>query len=141
MDKYYLFDNKICNNGVAMGNRSVVDSLNHLFKENQSLQKSISEQHNKIADLESKLAESEAIKKKYKTIFLDRFVDAKVEDARIWKEKYDQLKQQLAEKDAEIEELKKQENKEKQSAGDVFVSMFEAFEKLSDQQINDLRSK
>lgn len=59
MDKYFLFDNKICNNGVAMENRSVVDSLNHLFKENQSLRKSISEQHNKIVDLETKLAEKE----------------------------------------------------------------------------------
>ena len=70
MDKYFLFDDKICNNGVAMGNRSVVDSLNHLFKENQYLQKSISEQHNKIANLEAKLAEErnkvcEKIRKKF----------------------------------------------------------------------------
>lgn len=56
--------------------------------------------------IETKLAEYEAIKKKYKTIFLDRFVDSKVEDARIWKEKYDQLKQQLAEKDAEVQSWK-----------------------------------
>lgn len=85
MDKYYLFDDKICNNGVAMGNRSVVDSLNHLFKENQYLHKSISEQHNKIVDLETKLAEkTEQLK-----IALKDFNDIQEEN--------DKLAQQLAE--------------------------------------------
>ena len=64
-----------------------------------------------VVDLEAKLAEYEEIKKKYKTIFLDRFVDAKVEDAKIWKEKYDQLKQQLAEKEKELAYMTKQAKK------------------------------
>ena len=163
MDKYYLFDNKICNNGVAMGNRSVVESLNHLFKENQSLQKSISEQHNKIADLEAKLAknkkwiasnegflENQKLKQQLaesKRKYEDRKQFCIIETRSLTEiinnllEENQELKTELTEKEKEIKELKKQDNKEKQSAGDIFVSMFEAFEKLSDQQINELKGE
>lgn len=84
-----------------------------------------------VADLETKLAEHEAIKNKYKTIFLDRFVDAKVEDARIWKEKYDQLKEQLAEKDSQIEQLKKFDDLNK-TFFDLFRTAFKEPNKVDD---------
>lgn len=61
--------------------------------------------------LEQKLAEYEEIKKKYKTIFLDRFVDAKVEDARIWKEKYDQLKKQLQDALKDFNDIQEENDK------------------------------
>ena len=92
--------------------------------------------------IESKLAEYEAIKKKYKTIFLDRFVDAKVEDARIWKEKYDQLKQQLAEKEKEKIEFATKHLKEANRKIDELVgySDYNVWEKF-DQQIKELKGE
>lgn len=128
----YIYDNET-KESVRISNEDFVRLLNKQDKQISDLEAKLAEKEQIIKEMEQKiderdkridrleedyyqetrqlewvteqLNEYEAIKNKYKTIFLDRFVDAKVEDARIWKEEYDKLQQQLAEKDSTIKTL------------------------------------
>ena len=59
MGKYYLFADKICDNGVALGNKSIVDRLNNLFEDNLNLNAHISKLIKEKQELRNKLKETD----------------------------------------------------------------------------------
>lgn len=59
MSKYYLFGDKICDNGVALGNKSIVERLNNLFEDNLNLNAHISKLIKEKQELRNKLKETD----------------------------------------------------------------------------------
>ena len=59
MGKYYLFGDKICDNGVALGNKSIVDRLNNLFEDNLNLQNNVSKLIKEKQELRNELKETD----------------------------------------------------------------------------------
>ena len=111
---------------VDLYNNGVLDkSINDTYK----LEKLLNQQDKRIRDLEAKLAESESKRKSLEEKI--KFLTEETEENFVDGQKYNELKEQLAEKDKEIEQLKKFDDLNK-TFFELFRTAFKEPDKVDD---------